>query len=92
MELTTGGLEQGRQTIELAPVLDELRILIESVCRIRTSNSNGERPTSHDKSGGSLWPDPGLSKSDQEQLQGAAWNDASNAAPASFGLHWSRCR
>lgn len=33
MELTTGGLEQDRHTIELSPVLDELRILIESVCR-----------------------------------------------------------
>ena len=33
MELTTGGLEQDRQAIELAPVLDELRVLIESICR-----------------------------------------------------------
>ena len=33
MELTTGGFEQNRQTVELAPVLDELRVLMESVCR-----------------------------------------------------------
>lgn len=33
MELTTSGSEQERQTIELAPVLDELRVLIETVCR-----------------------------------------------------------
>jgi len=33
MELTTGVPEQDRQAIELAPVLDELRVLIETVCR-----------------------------------------------------------
>ncbi len=33
MELTTSGSEQTRQTVELAPVLDELRVLIEGVCR-----------------------------------------------------------
>ena len=33
MELTTGGFEQDRQTVELAPVLDELHVLMESVCR-----------------------------------------------------------
>lgn len=33
MELTTGSPEQDRQTIELAPLLDELRVLTESVCR-----------------------------------------------------------
>ncbi len=33
MELTAGAAEQERQSIELAPVLDELRVLIESVCR-----------------------------------------------------------
>ena len=33
MELTTGATEQDRQTVELAPVLDELRVLIETVCR-----------------------------------------------------------
>jgi PAS domain S-box-containing protein len=33
MELTTGGPEEDRQTVELAPVLDELRVLIESACR-----------------------------------------------------------
>ncbi len=33
MELTTSGSEQERQTVELAPVLDELRVLTESACR-----------------------------------------------------------
>jgi len=33
MELTTSGSEQDRQTVELAPVLDELRVLAESACR-----------------------------------------------------------
>jgi PAS domain S-box-containing protein len=33
MELTTSGSEQDRQTVELAPVLDELRVLTESACR-----------------------------------------------------------
>lgn len=33
MELATASPEQDRETIELAPVLDELRVLIESVCR-----------------------------------------------------------
>lgn len=33
MELTTGAADQDRHTIELAPVLDELRVLIETVCR-----------------------------------------------------------
>ncbi len=33
MELTAGTADQERQTIELAPLLDELRVLIESVCR-----------------------------------------------------------
>jgi signal transduction histidine kinase len=33
MELTPGATEQDRQTVELAPVLDELRVLIETVCR-----------------------------------------------------------
>lgn len=33
MELTTADPEQDRQAIELAPVLDEVRVLIESVCR-----------------------------------------------------------
>lgn len=33
MELTTSGPEPERQTVELAPVLDELRMLIESACR-----------------------------------------------------------
>jgi two-component system sensor kinase FixL len=33
MELTTSGSEQDRQMVELAPVLDELRVLTESVCR-----------------------------------------------------------
>ncbi len=33
MELTTSGSEQDRQTVELAPVLDELRVLTETVCR-----------------------------------------------------------
>ena len=33
MELTANGSEQDRQTVELAPVLDELRVLVETVCR-----------------------------------------------------------
>ena len=33
MELTTGAADQDRQTVQLGPVLDELRVLIESVCR-----------------------------------------------------------
>lgn len=33
MDLTTADPEHDRQTIELTPVLDELRVLIESVCR-----------------------------------------------------------
>jgi len=33
MELTTAGSEQDNRAIELAPVLDEVRVLIESVCR-----------------------------------------------------------
>lgn len=33
MELTPGTGEQEREAIELAPVLDELRVLVESVCR-----------------------------------------------------------
>lgn len=33
MELTSGTGEQERQAIELAPVLDELRVLVESACR-----------------------------------------------------------
>lgn len=33
MELTTAAADQDRQTVELAPVLDELRVLIEAVCR-----------------------------------------------------------
>ena len=33
MELTPSTSEQGRQAVELAPVLDELRVLIETVCR-----------------------------------------------------------
>ncbi len=33
MELTSGAGEQERQAIELAPVLDELRVLVESACR-----------------------------------------------------------
>lgn len=33
MELTASGSEKDRQTVELAPVLDELRVLIETVCR-----------------------------------------------------------
>jgi len=33
MELTAGASDQDRQTVELAPVLDELRVLIETVCR-----------------------------------------------------------
>ncbi|MGO8985753.1 MAG: sensor histidine kinase, partial [Terriglobales bacterium] len=33
MDLTSGSGNQERQAIELAPVLDELRVLVESVCR-----------------------------------------------------------
>jgi two-component system sensor kinase FixL len=33
MDLTSGSGDQERQAIELAPVLDELRVLVESVCR-----------------------------------------------------------
>ena len=33
MELTSGAGEQERRAIELAPVLDELRVLVESACR-----------------------------------------------------------
>ena len=33
LELTSGAGEQEREAIELAPVLDELRVLVESVCR-----------------------------------------------------------
>jgi two-component system, LuxR family, sensor kinase FixL len=33
MELTTSDSDQDRQTVELAPVLDELRVLIDDACR-----------------------------------------------------------
>jgi len=53
MELTSGTGEQERQAIELAPVLDELRVLVESVCR----DSNIELEWAGTEQSCSVWAD-----------------------------------